>query len=243
MVFMHSFSKVRHLVLAAKLVALGCLGICAPALGTPLDENITVSFTALGTSVNWQTAGALQPQSSGTLGPFNRACGILQGNPSTSGSVMKRNVYVLDAGNGASNTVILHVYTRTDTITSSNGQLSDVATIVPHHQLVLSLASVVGSTCYMAANDASVFASNSANTAASIVDKKTFVETVFQNYTAFNSGFVTQISATKEGIVFVTFDTGPSAGYAEFDDGSHYLAAGVNYNFTILADVVNATTF
>jgi hypothetical protein len=243
MVSMRSICKVSRLIFVARLFVLGASGFAAPAFGSPLDENITVSFTALGTSINWQTAGALQPQSSGSLGPFKKACAILQGTPSTTGSVMKRSVYVLDAGNGASNSVVLHIYTRTDTITSNNGQISDVATIVPHHKVVLSLASAAASTCYMAANDTSVFASSSANDMASIVDKTTFVETIIQSSVTATTNPVAQISATMEGIVFVTFGTGPTSGFAEFDDSSNFLAAGQNFNFTVLADTVNATTF
>lgn len=54
---------------------------------------------------------------------------------------------------------------------------------------------------------------------------------------------VTKITATTEGIVFVTFGTGPHAGFAEFDQTSKYLAAGQFFNFTVLAETLDATTF
>ena len=34
-----------------------CLVWAAPAFSASLDENIATSYTALGTSINWQTAG------------------------------------------------------------------------------------------------------------------------------------------------------------------------------------------
>ena len=228
---------------AAALVALSSLMGTVPARAAPLDENIATSYTALGTSINWQTSGAITPQSSGTLGPFSRACAVLEGKPHTHGDIMTRSVYVLDAGNGNPSTVVLHIYTRTDTITSSGGVTSDVETIVPRRQVVLSLVSQVGNVCYMAANDTSVFASTSANNQASIVNKTTFTETIIQSYVTATGDPVTQITAAEEGVVFVTFGTGPNAGFAEFNNASQYLAAGQFFNFTVLAGAANATTF
>jgi len=78
----------------------------AHAKAAPLDENIATSYTALGTSIKWQTAGVNPPISSETLGPFSSACAILEGPPTTKGDVMTRSVYVLDQGNGETNTVV-----------------------------------------------------------------------------------------------------------------------------------------
>jgi hypothetical protein len=177
---------------ASSLIAMSGLLAAAPTHAAPLDENITTSFTALGTSINWQTAGALQPQSSGTLGPFNRACVVLEGKPHTHANVVTRSVYVPDAGNNDDpNTVVLHIYIRTDTITSIGGVTSDFETIVPHHEVVLSLTGQSGAVCYMAANDTSVFVSTSANSQASIINKKTFAETLISSSSTANSGPVT----------------------------------------------------
>jgi hypothetical protein len=245
MVIMFSIHRSNYFVASAfALTVASSLMVTVPARAAPLDENISISYTALGTSINWQTAGAVSPPSSGTLGPFSRACAILEGKPHTNGNVMTRSVFVLDAGNGAPNTVVLHVHTRTDTITSSGGVTSDVETIVPRRQVVLSLISQVGNVCYMAANDISVFASTSANNQASIVNKTTFAETTIQSYVTNYNSPVTQITAADEGVVFVTFGTGPTAGFAEFNNTSQsYLAAGQNFNFTVLAGTANATTF
>jgi len=231
--------------LASAAAVAGLLMSAGPVRAAPLDQNITTSYTALGTSITWQTAGEynVPPQSSGTLGPFNRACAIVEGKPVTKGDAMSRSVYVLDAGNGSANSVRLHVYTRTDKITSSGGVTTDVETIVPHRSVVLSLTSAAGAACYMAANDTSVFVSSNANNQASIIDKKTFAESTIQSYAAQNDGPVSQITASETGIVLVTFGTGATAGWAEFNNDSQYLAAGINFDFTILAGTGNATTF
>lgn len=215
----------------------------APAV-VPLDENITIAFTASPTSIKWSSAGNLIAQSSGTLGPFNRACAILQGTPTSLGDAMTRAIYVLDAGNSTSDKVMLHVYTRTDVITASGGQSSDTVTITPKKTVPLSvLASKAGATCYMAANETSVFASTSANEEAAIVNKASFVESSISSLVTDYADAVTKITATSEGIVFVTFGMGPHAGFAEFSQASKYLAAGQYFNFTVLAETLDATTF
>jgi hypothetical protein len=155
---------------------------------------------------------------------------------------MTRSVYILDQGNGNTNTVVLHVYKRVDTLTITGGVTSDVETIEPHGKVVLSLQSQIGATCYMAANDTSVFVSTNANDQASLINKETLVETVFTQQ-FINVGPVSQITAANGGIVFITFGTGPTAGWAEFNDASDYLATGESYNFTVLAGTTNATTF
>ena len=168
---------------------------------------------------------------------------LVEGTPTINGNVFIRKAYVLDAGNGGADTVVLYIYTRTDTITSSGGTTSDVETIVPHRTVVLSLTSQVGSACYMAANGTSVFASTSSNNQASIINKKTLAQTTIQSYVTTTSDPVTAITASAGGIVFVTFSAGPNAGFAEFNNESQYLAAGQYFNFTVIAGTQNATSF
>jgi hypothetical protein len=203
---------------SALLIAGGAM-LAAPAHSAALDKNIATSYTALGTSINWQNDGTSTPQA-GTLGPFNRACAIVEGKPDTKGEVMTRSVYVLDAGNGAENTVVLNIYARTDTITSSGGVTSDAETIVLRRQVVLSLTSQAGAVCYMAANATSVFASTGINNQASIIDKKTFAESIIQSFVTTTDNPVTQITVDIEGVVFLTFCTGPNARFAELNDAS-----------------------
>ena len=239
---LQQFTKMSVVRTITAIAVAGGLAI-STAIAAPLDENIATSYTILDTSINWQTSGALQPSSAGTLGPFKRVCATVEGQPVTRGNTLKRAVYVLDAGDGSANSFVLHIYARTDTITSSNGQISDTETVVPHHKVVLSESSASAATCFMAANSTSVFAANSANDQASVVDKISFAEIVIQSYVAGIAAPVTNISAAASGLIFVTFGTGSSAGFAEFDDQSKYLAAGQHFNYTVLAGTENSTAF
>jgi hypothetical protein len=118
----------RLLAATASLLSIAGLVSSTPAKAAP-DHNLAISFTALPTQINWQLTGPDVNAAgvAGTLGPFNNACANLQGLPATSGEVMTRAVYVLDAGNAGSNAV-LYVYTRTDTITVADGQTSNSVT-------------------------------------------------------------------------------------------------------------------
>jgi hypothetical protein len=87
------------------------------------------------------------------------------------------------------------------------------------------------------------FASTSSNNQAAIINKKRFAQTTIQSYVTNTGDAVSAITASKGGVVFVTFGTGPNAGFAEFNNESQYLAAGQYFNFTVLAGTQNATTF
>lgn len=217
----------------------------AQVLGTTTQT----SYSPLTTSINYTTFvttnGQFDQRNGGSFGPFDSACGIVVGKPTTSGNVVTRGVYVLDAGNGNPNTVALDVFTKTDTITtSSGGQITDAEQIVLTQQVPLSLTSQAGAVCYLAANDTSVFVSTSANSAAIMVNKTTFsATTITPSISYTNNSAVSAITASDSGYVYATFGVGPTSGYMEYDDQSNYLAEGVNFNFTILANTVNGTTF
>jgi len=224
-----------------------CLVYPTSARAQVLDTTTLTAYTPLTTSINYTTYVTIGQSGStnyGSFGPFDRACAIVVGRPSSSGNAVTRSVYVLDAGNGSPNTAALDVFTKTDTITTSGATTTDTEQFVLTQQVALSLTSQAGAVCYMAANDTSVFVSTSANSAAAMVNRTTFsVTTVTASISYTNNSAVSAITATDSGYVFVTFGIGPTSGFSEFDDQSNYLAAGQNFNFTILANTVNATTF
>lgn len=77
-----------------------------------------------------------------------------------------------------------------------------------------------------------------------MVNKTTFsVTTITPSISYTNNSAVSAITATDSGYVYATFGVGPTSGYMEYDDQSNYLAEGVNFNFTILANTVTGTTF
>lgn len=232
-------------ILTCGLALLGTSSLLLPATAhsAAADANVETVYTPRTTSINWGALGQNAGGSNGSIGPFTRACAIVEGQPTTSGNVTTRNVYVLDAGDGTTSNVVLNVFSKTDTLTTTSNSTSDSVAFTLSQQVTLSLASQASAVCYMAANDTSVFAGTSANNFASIINKSSLAETtVASTVTLFNDP-VTQITATSEGKVLVTFGTGPNSGWALYDDQTNYLATGQFYNFTVFANTVNATTF
>jgi len=235
----------RGTVLAACASSLLMPGLVTSARAEgALDHGIDLSFTALPDQIAWQLIGSDVNTSwvNGTLGPFNNACAILQGLPSTQGNVIKRDIYVLDGGNNGSEAV-LYVYARTDTITSSEGQRYDAVTIVPRRSVQLGLSGATNASCYVAANATAIFAGTSANLSAEVIYKDSLLHHAISQ-PVISYGFpVSSITASDNGLVFIVWGTGPEAGWAEYDQGAKYLAAGVNLNFTVVAGSTNATTY
>ena len=240
---MLSKNHARILTCGLALMGTSSLFLPATARSAAADANVETVYTPLTTSINWAALGQNAGSSSGSIGPFTRACAIVEGQPTTSGNVTTRNVYVLDAGDGSANGVLLNVFSKTDTITTTGDSTSDSVAFTLSQQVTLLLASHTGAVCYMAANDTSVFAGTSASNFASIINKSSLAEsTVASTVTLFNDP-VTQISATSEGKVLITVGTGSNSGWAMYDDQTNYLSVGQFYNYTVFANTVNATTF
>jgi hypothetical protein len=231
------------LIRALSLSMIGVI-VSMSAKAAALDQDVTLSFTALSNQITWQLTGYNVNTAgvSGTLGPFNNACAILQGLPETKGNVMTRDVYVLDGGTSSTNAT-LYVYARKDTITSSDGQTNDAVTVVLSHTVSLPLNGAANATCYMAANESLIFAGTSANLSADLIYKSNLAqETISQPFLSY--GFtVSAITASANGFIFVTWGTGPESGWAEYFQNGNYLVTGQNFNFTVLAGTTNATTY
>ena len=174
-----------------------------------LDENVTISFTALSNQITWQLTGIDVNTAgvSGTLGPFNNACAILQGHPKTTGNVMTRRVFVLDGGD-ASSAAALYVYERTDTISAASGQTNDAVTVTLTHTVPLALSGAANPICYMAGNDDLIIAGTSANVSAALIYKAGLaVETISQPLLSYGDT-VSAVTASDNGFVFVTWALG-----------------------------------
>jgi hypothetical protein len=234
----HRFSVAASSVLCTGLIA------SAPARAALDNDAITLSFTALSHQITWQLAGndVSTAGVNGTLGPFNNACAILHGTPRIKGNVRTRPIYVLDGGDSSSDPV-LYVYTRTDTIRSNEGYRTDAVTVGVRDSVALSLKGQANISCYMAANDNAIFLGTSANLSAEIIRKDTLAHEVVSQPLISYGFTVSAITASNNGIVFITWGTGPESGWAEYDQDSQYVATGQNFNFTVLAGTTNATTF
>src|SRR5271166_1572738 len=92
------------------------------------------------------------------LGPFNRVCAVVEGEPVTVGNTVTRSIYVLDGGSNTSS-VSLNVFKKTDIITDN----ADTVSITPSKKLTLPLAGGSNALCTMAANDGFIFVGTNAS--------------------------------------------------------------------------------
>jgi len=129
----------------------------------------------------------------GTMLGFDHACAIIEGSAKTKGSVMTRDVYVLDERSNKNDPGILYVYERKDTF----GTNSDTIELNLKMQVTLDLHSGSKGKCFMAASDATIFAGTSASTQLNEIDKKALTAT------SFNVGLMTSITADDRGNIAI----------------------------------------
>lgn len=109
------------------LTALFVFGIAVPLHGAAIDSTLYTSDSLFnGNTVSFTVCGATQLSSgcygSGSLGPFGKIGGMLEGSPSTNlkTNTVTRSIYVLDVAYGTRGTgVALYVYRKSDTISAT----------------------------------------------------------------------------------------------------------------------------
>lgn len=115
-------SNICYLMLAMVLAGGGTSAYSA----TPPDADLQTTYKVIGDPnaqyVSWIVCGRLPLTSGcfnfGQLGPFGAAGAMLEGLPTTKGSVVTRRIYVPDTQSGAArNSVTLYVYKKVDTTT------------------------------------------------------------------------------------------------------------------------------
>ena len=126
---------------SALFISLGMIfpGLAQTAQAVPIDSTLFTTYESNGsTNITWVTCGSTTNTSgcygSGSLGPFNRVCAIMEGEPVTVGNTVTRSIYVLDGGSNTTS-VSLNVFKKSDIITS-NG---DTVSITPSKKLTLPL--------------------------------------------------------------------------------------------------------
>ena len=137
----------------------------------------------------------------GTLGPFERACALLEGTPHTKGDVVTRALYVLDARKSSTAPIVLYVYVRTDKIDPPFDDIN----FTLKKQLPLGITGGIKSRCSMAANEGFVYAGTDASSAVAI-NKIHFTIAPASNgpvsaITADSRGYVAIVSPSETGIV------------------------------------------
>src|SRR6185312_8289430 len=128
----------------------------------------------------------------GNLGPFERACGLLEGTPHTKGDVVTRALYVLDARRSSTASIVLYVYVRTDKIDPPFDDIN----FTLKKQISLGVTGGVKSHCSMAANDHFVYAGTDASSAVAI-NKINFT------FAPASNGPVSAITADSRGYIAI----------------------------------------
>jgi hypothetical protein len=178
----------------------------------------TYNINTTGTSVSFTVCGSLPSSEgcygSGTLGPFGKIGAMIEGNESVNLTLntVTRSIYVLDIATGTSaNAVILYIYHKTDTITSS----FDTVSVSLFKTISLPIIGGMSARASMAANAGFVFIGTNQSPNA-IVLKRGFY--TFTGVGGFSPPInVAAITADRYGYVTVTYGTNEgSSGFIVF---------------------------
>jgi len=189
---------------------------------TAPDANLYTNYYGTPTSVNWVVCGSTAETEgcydSGSIGPFKGVGAMLEGNPSVSGDVVTRYIYVVDS---AASPVTLYVYKKTDTVSST------FDTTVVTLDKTASLSQLVGGaslTTYMAANNKYLYIGTSSSPQAVQVQKSNLkvleggiVSGNVSSITSDAYGFIT----VTQGTDFVVYD--PDGSYVEDGGGTEFM--------------------
>jgi len=188
------------------------------------DANLYTNYYGTPTSVNWVVCGSTAESEgcydSGAIGPFKGVGAMLESNPSISGDVVTRYIYVVDA---ADSPVTLYVYKKTDTISSS----FDTTVVTLYKTVSLSpLVSGTGITTYMAANLKYLFIGTSLSPNAVSVNKSNLKVSELAGFSPPTN--VTSITSDQYGFVTVTQGTAftvydPAGSYVEDGGGTEFM--------------------
>jgi hypothetical protein len=178
----------------------------AEAKKTTLDAGLYATYSGGPTSIGFIVCGSVPGSSgcygSGSLGPFEQACAVLEGTATQKDDVVTRAIYVLDKRTSKTAPITLTVFKRTDTIADGFDQIL----VTQVQQIPLGVNGGAKSHCSMAANDAFVYAATDADTVAVGVDKKSFATFQLGGFSPPET--VTSITADERGYVSLHFDGG-----------------------------------
>jgi hypothetical protein len=211
----------RRLTLTTSIVLLVLSATVPAAAAGPIDAGLytTYSFYNGFVTVDWvvcgQTHGWYGCYGSGSLGPFGNVGALIEGNPSTNGNTVTRDLYIVDVGTGTGvKNINLYIYKKVDTIIPPN----DSVTVTLTKTVQLPLVGGTGASCFMAANGQFLFIGTNRSAQAVEVRKSNFaVAQLSEGAVGVN---VSSITADKYGNVTVTQGNGignpPVFGFAVF---------------------------
>jgi len=175
------------------------------------DATLYTTYYGSPTSVNWIVCGSTQETEgcydSGNIGPFVGVGAMLESNPTVSGDVVTRYIYVVDSG---ATSVTLYVYTKTDTVSST----FDTTTVVLSHTISLPLTGGSGVVTSMAANNNFLFIGTNLSPQAVKVRKSTLLVTKLGGFSPPEN--VTSITSDEYGYVTVTQGSSTGTGFSVY---------------------------
>lgn len=215
-------SRLLVILSTALLALINAGALHASALDSTLYT--TYSINTAHTGVNWIVCGSTQGSSgcysSGSIGPFGKVGAIMEGNPSTNlaKGTVTRNIYFLDIASGTgANGVVLFVYKKVDTISSTYDSV--IVTLSKTVDLPLTGGSTALAS--MAANAKFLFVGTNQSPQAVEIQKSNLVYTSFGGFSPPVN--VTAITADPYGYVTVSFGSfggGESGIYVMGPDGT-----------------------
>ena len=173
---------------------------------TPPDATLYTTYSTSAHTVSLEVCGSL-PGSSGcyggaSLGPFGKVGALLEGEPTVNLNLhtVTRAIYVVDIASGTNqNEVVLDVYTKVDTITTS----FDTVTVTLLRTISLPLVGGATVQTSMAANKKFLFIGTSRTTNAVEINKHSFSIAQLGGFSPPIN--VSAITADKYGYVTLSF--------------------------------------
>lgn len=183
----------------------------AAAPNAAIDATLFTTYDtdSNGTTIGWVVCGSTQQTTgcygSGSLGPFGKVSGLIEGYPTTdqSTSTVTRYIYIVDVAAGVNhNAVTLYVYKKTDMITPD----FDFVDVTLFNTVSLPLTGGTSASAFMAANKKLVLvATNQTSQTAEVQKSNLSVTTV--------SAFAINVSAiTADQYGYFTISYGPVSG-------------------------------
>jgi hypothetical protein len=193
----------------------------AAAPDATLYTDYSGSPTSITVSVCGSTSESAGCYGGGTLGPFVSAGALLEGQPSVSGNVVTRAIYVVDSG---ADPVQLYVYKKTDTVSASGDSVSIVLT----NTIDLAFAGGSDVTVSMAANNEFLFIGTDQDTYPVRVRKSTLSVIKLREF----SGATSSITSDQYGYITVTQGDafvvyGPNGDAEEDGGGSQFMVGTI----------------
>jgi hypothetical protein len=225
------------LLLAAAIPASAQRGAAPAAIDATLyttyslyNNNQTLDLIVCGSTQ--QTEGCY---GSASLGPFGNVGAMLEGSPSTNGSVVTRLIYIVDCAAGSSsNGVDLYVYKKTDTVSAGG----DTVSVTLAHTVSLPLTGGATAVCSMAANASTLYIGTNQSPQGIEVKKSTLAITKLGGYSPPIN--VTSITANAYGYVTVTQGNGSDTAFAVFAPTGGEVEDGGGSDFML--DTMNAVS-